>query len=186
MKSSLSNSTARATDRRRFLAKLTALAGAALTVWSAPGRAQGRGMAGVAGALPAPLLRLPDADGKAVDLAAYRGKVVLINFWATWCPPCRQELPSLSRLKKHFSTEAFEIFAVNIGEDPETVFDFIGNPDLPVLFDRDSKAMARWSVKVVPTSLLVDRQGRIAFRAVGGREFDDADIVALVSHLLKS
>lgn len=135
---------------------------------------------------PAPYLRLPDSDGKVVDIAAYRGKVVLINFWATWCPPCRQELPSLSRLKKQFGKEAFEILAVNVGEDPESAFDFISNPDYPVIFDHDSRAMTNWSVKVVPTTLLVDRQGRIAFRAVGGREFDDAEIVALIKPLLKS
>lgn len=186
MKSLLNNSTAHATDRRRFLAELTALAGAALAVWPVSSRAQGRGMAAVPHTPPAPLMRLPDADGKAVDLATYRGKVVLINFWATWCPPCRQELPSLSRLKKRFGTETLEIFAVNVGEDAETVFDFIGNPAFPVLFDRDSKAMTNWSVKVVPTTVLVDRQGRIAFRAIGGREFDDADIVALINQLLKS
>lgn len=186
MKSLLNNSTAQATDRRRFLAGVTALAGAALSLWPLPGRAQGRGMTAVPHTPPAPLMRLPDADGKTVDLAAYRGKVVLINFWATWCPPCRQELPSLSSLKKRFGSEALEIFAVNVGEDAETVFDFIGNPAFPVLFDRDSKAMANWSVKVVPTTLLVDRQGRIAFRAVGGREFDAADIVALINQLLKS
>jgi len=101
-------------------------------------------------------------------------------------PPCRWELPCLRSLKKRFGSEGLEIFAVNVGEDAETVFDFIGNPAFPVLFDRDSKAMANWSVKVVPTTLLVDRQGRIAFRAVGGREFDAADIVALINQLLKS
>lgn len=184
MKSSLTNLTARATERRRILAALAGAAAAA--VGPAAAWAQGRGMSAVAGTPAAPLLRLPDTDGRMVDLAAYRGKVVLVNFWATWCPPCRQELPSLSRLKKRFGNGALEIFAVNVGEDAETVFDFIGNPDFPVLFDRDAKAMAGWAVKVVPTTLLVDRQGRIAYRAVGGREFDDAEIVALVSQLLKS
>lgn len=187
MKSSLKDSIVRATERRRFLGEMAALAGAAaLALWPLAAVAQGRGMTAVAGTPPAPPLRLPDTDGKTVDLGAYRGKVVLINFWATWCPPCREELPSFSRLKKRFGKESLEIFAVNVGEDAETVFDFIGNPDFPVLFDRDAQAMGRWSVKVVPTTLLVDRQGRIAFRAVGGREFDDGEIVALVSQLLKA
>ena len=75
--------------------------------------------------------------------------------------------------------------AVNVGEDPDSVFSFAGNTDFPVLFDRDSKAMAAWSVKGLPTTFLVDRQGRLAYRATGGREFDDPAIVALVRQLLK-
>lgn len=176
----------RTSERRRFVTRLGALAAlAAATAWPLASRAQGRGMSAVPGTPPAPPLRLPDADGKTVDLAAFRGKVVLINFWATWCPPCRQELPSLDRLKKRFAADAFEIFAVNVGEDPETVFDFAGNPGYRMLFDRDAKAMAAWPAKGIPTTLLVDRQGRLAYRAVGGREFDDAGIVALIEELLK-
>jgi thiol-disulfide isomerase/thioredoxin len=183
MKSLSTNLPARPTERRRVLAALAALGG--LAAWPRLALAQGRGMTVVAGSPPAPPLRLPDADGKPVDLAAYRGKVVLVNFWATWCPPCRQELPSLSRLKKKLGGEAFEILSVNIGEDVDTVFDFAGNPNYPMLFDLDSKAMAAWPVKGVPTTLLVDRQGRLAYRAVGGREFDDAEVVALIRQLLK-
>lgn len=186
MKFLLNRSTVRTTDRRRFLAGLASVISASFASWSITSFAQGRGMSVVPERPPVPSLRLPDSDGKIVDIATYSGKVVLLNFWATWCPPCRQELPSLSRLKKQFGKDAFEILAVNVGEDPESVFDFIGNPDYPVIFDHDSKAMTNWSVKVVPTTLLVDRQGRIAFRAVGGREFDDAEIVALIKPLLKS
>ncbi|TXH01590.1 MAG: TlpA family protein disulfide reductase [Rhodocyclaceae bacterium] len=184
MKSSSTSLPVLPTERRRILAALAALGGVA--AWPRLALAQGRGMTAVAGTPPAPPLRLPDADGKPVDLAAYRGKVVLVNFWATWCPPCRQELPSLSRLKKKLSGEAFEILSVNIGEDVDTVFDFAGNPAYPMLFDHDSKAMASWPVKGVPTTLLVDRQGRLAYRAVGGREFDDADVVGLIRQLLKA
>jgi len=172
------------TERRRVLAALGGLA--LVAAWPRLARAQGRGMTVVAGTPPAPPLRLPDAAGKPVDLAAYRGKVVLVNFWATWCPPCRQELPSLSRLKRKLSGEAFEILSVNIGEDVDTVFDFAGNPAYPMLFDHDSTAMASWPVKGVPTTLLVDRQGRLAYRAVGGREFDGDEIVALINQLLKA
>ena len=142
-------------------------------------------MSPVAAVPPAPTLVLPDIDGKTVDLARYRGKVVLVNFWATWCPPCRTEFPSLGRVRKLFEAADFEVLAVNVGEDPETVFSFAGTPDFPVLFDRDSQAMARWSVKGMPTTFVVNRQGRLALRAVGGREFDDAAIVAQLRELLK-
>jgi thiol-disulfide isomerase/thioredoxin len=134
---------------------------------------------------PALTLRLKDADDKIVDLAQYKGRVVLINFWATWCPPCRKEFPSLGRVRKLFQPSEFEVLAVNVGEDPDTVFSFTGITDFPVMFDRESKAMAAWSVRGLPTTFLVDRQGRLAYRATGGREFDDPDIVATIKQLLK-
>lgn len=170
------------TERRSFLA---ATAGLALWAVLPAVKAQSRGMSPVAGAPPAPTLVLPDLDGKPVDLARYRGKVVLVNFWATWCPPCRKEFPSLGRVRKLIKPSEFEVLAVNVGEDPETVFSFAGSTDFPVLFDRDSQAMARWSVKGMPTTLLVDRQGRVALRAVGGREFDDPVIIEQIRELLR-
>ncbi|MDP3515276.1 MAG: TlpA disulfide reductase family protein [Sulfuritalea sp.] len=167
------------TERRRFLAAL------ALLALPLPLRAQPRGgFSPVPGVPPAPTLALPDLDDKPVDLARYRGKVVLVNFWATWCPPCRKEFPSLGRVRKLFKPADFEVLAVNVGEDPETAFSFAGAVDFPILFDRDSQAMARWQVKGLPSTYVVDRRGRLALRAVGGREFDDAAIVAQLRELL--
>ena len=167
------------TERRRFLAAL------ALLALPFPLRAQPRGgFSPVPGVPPAPTLALPDLDDKPVDLARYRGKVVLVNFWATWCPPCRKEFPSLGRVRKLFKPADFEVLAVNVGEDPETAFSFAGAVDFPILFDRDSQAMARWQVKGLPSTYVVDRRGRRALRAVGGREFDDPAIVAQLRELL--
>lgn len=166
-------------ERRRFIAALLALAAAPVAV------AQGRGMTAAA-VSPAPTLRLRDADDKTVDLAQYKGRVVLINFWATWCPPCRREFPSLGRVRKLFKPIEFEVLAVNVGEDPDSVFSFSGITDFPILFDRDSRTMAAWAVRGLPTTFLVDRKGQVAYRATGGREFDDPDIVAIVKQLLKS
>lgn len=182
MKSFSTNLPASMTERRRFLA---AAVGSVLLGLAPTLRAQGRGMTPMAAVPAAPVLRLPDADDKSVDLAHYRGKVVLVNFWATWCPPCRKEFPSLGRVRKLFKPTEFEVLAVNVGEDPDSVFSFTGIADFPVLFDRDSKTMAGWPVKGLPTTLLVDRQGRLAYRATGGREFDDPDIVAAIKQLLK-
>lgn len=175
-----------APERRRALlvggvAAAAAVAGAGVAWW----RLRPSGASGDrADALWA--LTLDTPAGAELALSSLRGRPLLVNFWATWCPPCRQELPSLSRLKKKLSGEAFEILSVNIGEDVDTVFDFAGNPAYPMLFDHDSTAMAAWPVKGVPTTLLVDRQGRLAYRAVGGREFDDADVVGLIRQLLKA
>ena len=180
MKSFSTNWSAPVTDRRRFILSLGLLA-ALPSVW-----AQGRGMTLMSAVAPAPTLRLKDTDDKIVDLAQYKGRVVLINFWATWCPPCRKEFPSLGRVRKLFKPMEFEVIAVNVGEDPDSAFSFTGITDFPVVFDRDSKTMGAWSVRGLPTTFLVDRQGRLAYRATGGREFDDADIVATIKQLLKS
>lgn len=180
MKSISTNSTAPVIERRYFLAGLLALAAVPLA------RAQGRGMTPLSPSAVAPALQLKDADDKLVDLAGFKGRVVLVNFWATWCPPCRKEFPSLGRVRKLFKPSEFEVLAVNVGEDPDTVFSFAGNTEFPVLFDRDAKAMASWSVRGLPTTYLLDRQGRLAYRATGGREFDDADIVATIRQLLNN
>jgi thiol-disulfide isomerase/thioredoxin len=182
MRSFSTSSPAPRTERRRIL---RAAAGMALLAMVSATRAQGRGMTPVPASAPAPALRLPDDDGKPIDLAQYRGKVVLVNFWATWCPPCRKEFPSLGRVRKLFQRTEFEVLAVNVGEEPETAFSFSGVTEFPVLFDRDSRTMAAWSVRGLPTTFLIDRQGRLAFRATGGREFDDPDIVATIKRLLK-
>jgi thiol-disulfide isomerase/thioredoxin len=147
-------------------------------------RAQGRGMTAMPAVSPAPTLRLKDADDKMVDLAQYKGRVVLINFWATWCPPCRKEFPSLGRVRKLFKPGEFEVIAVNVGEDPDPVFSFSGITDFPVVFDRDSKTMGAWAVRGLPTTFLVDRKGRVTYRATGGREFDDPEIISLIRTLI--
>jgi thiol-disulfide isomerase/thioredoxin len=167
-------------ERRHFLAGLLALSLSPVLY------ADGRGMTPLAanGAVPpAPTLRLRDIDDQWVDLAQFKGRVVLVNFWATWCPPCRKEFPSLDRVKKLFKPDEFEVLAVNVGEDPDTAFSFAGNTPFPILFDRDSKAMMAWQVRGLPTTFLIDRQGRRAFAATGGREFDDPEIVALIRSL---
>lgn len=138
---------------------------------------------------PAAQFALEDMDGKTLRLAALRGKVVLINFWATWCPPCRREMPSLERLHRLMKAEGLAVLAINVGEEPDTVFSFTGtldaSPGFPILFDRDSAVLRAYPVKGLPTSFVLDRDGRIAYRAVGGRDFDDPAIVATLRQLLR-
>ena len=165
-------------DRRHFLLTLAGL------VVAAHSQAQGAGMTPIKAVPAAPTLHLPNGDGKLVDLAQYRGKVVLVIFWATWCPPCRKEFPSMNRVRKLFKSAQFEVIAVNVGEDPDKVLSFTRNIEFPVLFDRDSKVMGAWSVRGLPSTFLVDKQGRLAFMATGGREFDDTSIVSLIKGLL--
>ena len=132
---------------------------------------------------------LPDLDGKPHKLTDYRGKVVLVNFWATWCPPCRREMPSMERLSQRLKDQPFVILAINEQEDPEQVFVFTGQldpaPTFPILFDRDSKVANAWGVLGLPASFIVDQQGRVVYRAMGGREFDHPEIERAIRALLK-
>ena len=131
---------------------------------------------------------LEDIDGKKRRLSDLRGKVVLVNFWATWCPPCLREMPSIERLSHLMKRTDFEILAVNVAENLDTVFSFTGTlepvPTFPIVFDKDSSVLRAWPVRGLPTSFVLDKQGRIAYRAVGGREFDDPAILAQLRTLL--
>ena len=136
----------------------------------------------------APDFTLEDMDGESYKLHDYRGKVVLVNFWATWCPPCRKEMPALEALYKKLGTDDFAVLAVNQWEDPDHVFAYTGElnvfPTFPILFDPESKISADYGVKGLPTSFLIDKKGRLAYRAIGGRAFDHPEVERLIRRLL--
>jgi thiol-disulfide isomerase/thioredoxin len=119
-----------------------------------------------------PSLTLRDANGVPHRLDDYRGKVVLVNFWATWCEPCRAELPVLERLRVALAGKPFEVLAVQMGGSARTARDWAAFLRLgfPVLVDGDSRATGSWGVTTLPTSFVIAADGAIAFRRVG--EFD--------------
>ena len=138
--------------------------------------------------LAAPGFTLPDMDDEMHSLNDFRGKVVMLNFWATWCPPCRREMPSMQRLYDKYRERGLVVVAVNQFEDPDLVFEFTGRlslePTFPILFDRESRVSEKYRVKGLPTTYLLDKKGRIHFRAIGGREFDHPEVEALIESLL--
>ena len=138
---------------------------------------------------PAPALKLADLDGTVHDLAALKGKVVLINFWATWCPPCRREMPSMERLSQALAGEPFVVLAVDVGEDADTIDAFTSQldtvPTFPILLDTRSRVMQAWKVAGLPTTYLVDKRGRVVASAIGGREFDHPVMVEAIRRLIK-
>ena len=139
--------------------------------------------------LAAPDLRLQNMDEEIVNIQDFKGKVVVVNFWATWCPPCRREMGSLERLYQVTKDKNVEILAVNIGEDIETVFSFMGtiepSPNFEIIFDPDAVSMDNWKVRGLPTTYIVNTEGIIVYRAIGGREFDHPDILKKVLALTK-
>jgi len=167
---------------------------AACCVCGAPGAAHAADLPPLSHSLtmqapkPAPALKLKGLDGKTHDLAQLRGRVVLINYWATWCPPCRREMPSMERLTQALKGEPFVVLAVDVGEDADTIETFTGQldtePTFPILLDSRSRAMQAWKVAGLPTTFLVDKQGRIVASAIGGREFDHPDIIQAIRNLL--
>jgi thiol-disulfide isomerase/thioredoxin len=138
---------------------------------------------------PAPALKLKDLDGATHDLAQLRGRMVLVNFWATWCPPCRREMPSMERLSQALKGEAFSVLAVDVGEDADTIEGFSSQfdaaPTFPILLDTHSRVMQAWKVGGLPTTYLVDKKGRIIASAIGGREFDHSEMIETIRGLLK-
>jgi len=138
---------------------------------------------------PAPDFTLEDMDAKKFSLKDYRGKVILLNFWATWCPPCRREIPSMERLNQNFKGKDFVVFAVNQMEDIDQVFTYTGGlevyPTFTFLFDRDSNVSRAYGVQGLPTTYLIDKKGNIRFRAIGGREFDHPEVEKQILQLMQ-
>lgn len=133
----------------------------------------------------APEFILKDIDGRIHKLSDYRGKVVIVNFWATWCPPCRFEIPSMERLQKRLANKNIVILAINIGEDADTIFEFIGdyNINFPLLMDLDSAVIKNYPVIGLPTSYVIDPEGRTVYRAIGGREWDAPEIIQKLNNI---
>jgi thiol-disulfide isomerase/thioredoxin len=133
-----------------------------------------------------PPLALKDLAGRTVSLDDHRGKVVLVNFWATWCEPCREEMPSLRALQQRLAGQPLEILAVNYGESPSRVKDFLARErvELTALLDPGQQTARAWRVRVLPGSFLVGRDGRVRFSVIGEIDWASEEAVKVVSGLL--
>jgi len=130
--------------------------------------------------------RLPDLHDRPHSLPDYRGKVVLVNFWASWCPPCVQEMPDLVRLQQRLADRPFQVLALNAGEKKYRVRKFVKliGFDLPVLLDTTSETFNAWHVETLPTTFLIAADGRVRYRALGRPNWDDPDTIAVIETLL--
>ena len=126
-----------------------------------------------------------DPDGNFILLEDFRGKVVFLNFWATWCIPCRLEMPAMERLYRDFKGKGFVVLAVNVQEGPRAVRAFVQELKLtfPVVLDRKGEAAMKYVVRGLPATYILDRNHIIAGRAIGAREWDSADAKQLIRAL---
>ena len=124
-------------------------------------------------------------DGKKHTLADYRGKPVIVNFWATWCPPCREELPSMNRAWEKIKNEGIAMIAINLAETDDTVTPFLDKHpiDFTVLLDSQGQAAQDWGVQGLPTTFVVSPEGKVVYQVVGGRAWDNDDLLDMVRAL---
>ena len=154
-------------------------------VSASPAQQPGEGLTEMSERLPAPDFELNDIDGNSFRLSDHAGHIVIVNFWATWCPPCREEMPSMQRVWERMREEGVLMIGINVGEDEDTIFQFTADypVDFPLLMDSDSKVTGQWSVRGLPTTYVVDPDGYIAYRAIGSREWDAPNLMAQIRML---
>jgi thiol-disulfide isomerase/thioredoxin len=136
---------------------------------------------------PAPALSLRTASGDAVDLSALRGKVVYVDFWASWCTPCRRAFPWMSEMQKKYGPSGFTIIAVNVDkkrEDAERFLQGFAKPPFSVVYDPDGRTPALWEVKGMPSSFLVDGKGNVAAVETGFHDTNVAELENRIKALL--
>ncbi len=133
-----------------------------------------------------PSLGVRDSQGAVKQLGDYRGRVLVVNFWATWCEPCLAEMPALEDLLHQMQGRPFTVLAVNFAESEERVQAFLNNYEihLPVLYDKDMGAARRWNARILPASFVVDPQGRVRYSVVGEADWTAPAIVAEIEKLL--
>ncbi|WP_372833525.1 TlpA disulfide reductase family protein [Pontibacterium sp.] len=134
-------------------------------------------------------LSFPNVENQEISLSEYKGKVVLLNFWATWCPPCVKEMPSMERLHQKFAGQDFEIVAISAGETQAAVESFMMELDteltFPILLDEKGRTFNELGIRGLPMSFLFDRNGKLVRTISGSREWDEQREVKLIESVLK-
>lgn len=133
------------------------------------GCSSGNGSSATEGGILAPDLQLKDINGQSVSLSNFRGKPVLLNFWATWCPPCRYELPFLQEIYGEWSERGLVLLTIDVGESTATVKDFVAKNKLtlPVLLDTKRSVAQKYAVTAYPTTFFIDREGMVKQKIIG-------------------
>jgi thiol-disulfide isomerase/thioredoxin len=130
---------------------------------------------------------LTSLDGRSLQLADLKGKVVLVNFWATWCGPCKEEMPAFERLRQQLDPTRFALLTITTDLQREGIKQFLANlhVHLPVLFDDNQDVSQAYLVRALPTTVLIDGRGALVGRAVGPREWDSAQAIHLLQGMME-
>lgn len=131
--------------------------------------------------------KVTNLSGATATRASVKGKVVLLNFWATWCPPCREEIPSIETLSRTMNGKDFEVFAINLGDDLATVKSFVTEKKLtfPVYLDSKNLLSGTYASQGIPTTYLLDKDGRFIAGMVGGYNYANPDFIGFLNELVK-
>lgn len=143
----------------------------------------------VAGELPAPAadFSLPSRAGQSVSLAGLRGQVVLINFWATWCGPCRKEMPLLEQIQKKYAPLGFTMLGINVEEDTTQMEAFLGDVPVsfPVLLDPANRVSKLYDVAAMPSTVIIDRKGNVRYIHQGYQAGDESRYQDVIRQLIR-
>ena len=157
-----------------------------LTLFIQPIQANDMLMDPMPAANPAPDFNLMGMDGETHTLEDLKGKFVLVNFWATWCNPCKVEMPLLEKLHQTLKSEKFTVLGLHVGPGPENIEEFkkLMPISFPIYVDMDLEV--NWGVPGLPTTFLMDPEGKLIYRAVGKREFASDDMVNFLKNQIDS
>jgi len=135
----------------------------------------------------APAFTLASRAGGQVSLADLKGQVVMINFWASWCGPCRQEFPALDQIYAKYKPMGFTLVAINVESEKADAEKFLAKTtaSFPILFDPDNKVSGEYGVSAMPTTVLVDRQGRVRWLHRAYKPGDEAEYIAQIRAILR-
>jgi peroxiredoxin len=135
----------------------------------------------------APAFSLPSRAGDTVSLEQLKGKVVMLNFWASWCGPCRQEMPLLDQMHKRYSSLGFTLIGVNVEANTKDAERWLEDTPVsfPVLFDRDSKVSKLYDVSAMPSTVFIDRKGNLRYLHRGYKPGDESEYLNQIRALLK-
>jgi peroxiredoxin len=141
----------------------------------------------VSSSAPAPQFSLGSNVGKAVNLAQYKGQVVMINFWASWCGPCRQEMPLLESIYKKYNKLGFTMLGVNVEPDSNAANKWLEATPVtfPILYDTDSKVSKLYDVAGMPSTVIVDRQGKVRMTHKGYKSGDENEYIDSIRSLIR-
>lgn len=129
---------------------------------------------------------LNDIDGEKFELHNTKGNWVFLHFWASWCGPCREEMPVIQKLAGAMQDKKFQIVMINTAEDEDTVFEFLAtiNVDLNSLMDVDGQVTEAWKPRGLPTTFLINPKGEVKYQAIGGREWDSPEYIEFLKKLM--